>query len=310
MNVVDREFALLAKEIREKSEEELFEGMKAAFLALPSATKLSLERFFNAYGYWGRLDAEADDFEELRLKAHVLHAHIGDFEWVYGLLSDFRSRRTLTAVLANWLRFDTALPARTRETLFDEYFDLDILTCTPDEVVADLGAYVGDTVLSYLVNYGKNCYKRIYAYEITPSSFDAMRRNLAGFRDIEMRRKGVADAPGRMRVAVCETSSSANTLSDAACGEEVEVTTLDLDIAEPLTLIIADIEGGEYAALLGARRHIEREHPRLAVSVYHRNEDLFRIPRLITSLSPAYTRFHLRHRGSPLYPTEITFFAT
>ena len=309
MNVIDREFALLAREIRGKSEEELFEGMKAAFLALPPASARSLERFFNAYGYWGRLDAEADDFEELRLKANVLHSHIDDFEWVYGLLSDFRSRRTLTAVLANWLRFDTALPTRTRETLFDEYFDLDILTCTPDEVVADLGAYVGDTVLSYMVNYGKNCYKRIYAYEITPSSFDAMRRNLAGFRDIEMRRKGVADAPGRMRVAVCEASSSANTLSDAACGDEVEVTTLDLDITEPISLIIADIEGGEYAALLGARRHIGTEHPRLAVSVYHRNEDLFRIPRLITSLSPAYTRFHLRHRGSPLYPTELTLFA-
>lgn len=308
MNVVDREFALLAREIRGKSEEELFEGMKTAFLSLPPASARSLERFFNAYGYWGRLDAEAGDFEELRLKANVLHSHIDDFEWVYGLLSDFRSRRTLTAVLANWLRFDTALPTRTRETLFDEYFDLDILTCTPDEVVADLGAYVGDTVLSYLSNYGKTCYKRIYAYEITPASFDAMRRNLAGFRDIEMRRKGVADVPGRMRVAVCEASSSANTLSDAACGEEVEVTTLDLDITEPISLIIADIEGGEYAALLGARRHIGTEHPRLAVSVYHRNEDLFRIPRLITSLSPAYTRFHLRHRGSPLYPTELTLF--
>lgn len=309
MNVVDREFALLAREIRGKSEEELFEGMKTAFLSLPPASARSLERFFNAYGYWGRLDAETGNFEELRLKANVLHSHIDDFEWVYGLLSDFRSRRTLTAVLANWLRFDTALPTRTRETLFDEYFDLDILTCTPDEVVADLGAYVGDTVLSYLSNYGKTCYKRIYAYEITPSSFDAMRRNLAGFRDIEMRRKGVADVPGRMRVAVCEASSSANTLSDAACGEEVEVTTLDLDITEPISLIIADIEGGEYAALLGARRHIGTEHPRLAVSVYHRNEDLFRIPRLITSLSPSYTRFHLRHRGSPLYPTELTLFA-
>ena len=65
MNVVDREFALLAREIRGKSEEELFEGMKAAFLALPPASARSLERFFNAYGYWGRLDAETGDFEEL-----------------------------------------------------------------------------------------------------------------------------------------------------------------------------------------------------------------------------------------------------
>lgn len=309
MNVVDREFAILAREIRSKSEDELFEGMKAALLALPPASVRSLEKFFASYGYWGRLDTEAGDFEMLRLAARTLSRHIGDFEWVYSRLADHRSRRTLTAVLANRLHFDTALAARTRETLFDEYFDLDLLTCTRDEVMVDLGAYVGDTVLSYLVNYGKECYRRIYAYEITPSSFDAMRRNLAGFRDIELRRAGVADAPGVMRVSECAASPSANTLSDGGDGDEVEVTTLDLDIKEPVSLIVMDIEGGEYAALLGAARHIREEHPRLMISVYHNHEDLFRIPRLIAELSPAYTRFYLRHHGFPLYPTEITLFA-
>ena len=148
MNVIDREFAILAREIRSKSEDELFEGMKAALLALPPASVRSLEKFFASYGYWGRLDTEAGDFEMLRLAARTLSRHIGDFEWVYSRLADHRSRRTLTAVLANRLRFDTALAARTRETLFDEYFDLDLLTCTRDEVMVDLGAYVGDTVLS------------------------------------------------------------------------------------------------------------------------------------------------------------------
>ena len=110
-----------------------------------------------------------------------------------------------------------------------------------------------------------------------------------------------------MRLSPCAASSSANTLADSG-DVEVEVTTLDDDIAEPLTMIKADIEGSEYKALLGAARHIREDRPKLLISVYHNNEDLWRIPRLIDSLSSGYT-FSLRHKGSPLYPTEITLLA-
>lgn len=308
MNAVDREFARLLREIRGLDEDAIFERMKKALLSLPPATVRGLENFFNAYGYWGRLDSAKGNFEELRLKARDLHDHIDDIEWVYDRLADHRSRRTLSAVIANRLHFDTALPARTKELLFDEYFDLDLLRCSEDEVFVDLGAYVGDTVLSYMVNFGKTCYKRIYAYEITQASFLAMRKNLEGFGNIELRRKGVADTPGMMRVAACAASSSANTLSEDAEGEEVEVTTLDLDISEPVSLIVMDIEGGEQKAIAGAVRHITEERPKMLVSVYHRNEDLWQIPRLLHSMRSDYT-FYLRHRGSPLYPTEITLFA-
>ena len=70
----------------------------------------------------------------------------------------------------------------------------------------------------------------------------------------------------------------------------------------------ADIEGYEQKALLGARGHIVREHPKLLFSVYHNNEDLWKIPRMIHEMSPDY-KFYLRFDGSPIYPTEITLFA-
>ena len=43
----------------------------------------------------------------------------------------------------------------------------------------DLGAYTGDTVLSYLKNYGEDCYQRIYCYEITPETFQVLQETLA-----------------------------------------------------------------------------------------------------------------------------------
>ena len=75
-----------------------------------------------------------------------------------------------------------------------------------------------------------------------------------------------------------------------------------------MTLIKADIEGAEQHALTGARRHILNDHPKLLISVYHSNEDLWQIPRMILDISRDYT-LYLRHHGSPIYPTEITLIA-
>lgn len=104
-----------------------------------------------------------------------------------------------------------------------------------------------------------------------------------------------------------EASSSANTLGGDS-GEEIGVTTLDDDIKEPISLIIADIEGFEQKAILGARKHILQDHPKLLISVYHNNEDLWKIPRMIHDISPDY-QFYLRYKSSPIYPTEITLLA-
>ena len=89
---------------------------------------------------------------------------------------------------------------------------------------------------------------------------------------------------------------------------DIIVTTLDEDISEPLTLIKADIEGFEQKALLGARRHIAEDHPKLLISVYHSNEDLWKIPKMIDEMAEGYD-FYLRFKGSPIYPTEITLIA-
>lgn len=93
-------------------------------------------------------------------------------------------------------------------------------------------------------------------------------------------------------------ADSANRLSDEAGEGEVVVTTLDADIEEPVTLIKADIEGFEQRALAGARQHILNDHPKLLISVYHSNEDLWRIPRYIKEISQDYS-LYLRHHARP-----------
>lgn len=306
MNVIDRNFSELVQEIHSLSEKELYYRIRRDFDRVPAETRKSCQDFFNRFGYWGRLDPQQGIFEQIELKELALFEHIGEYAWLYERLEDYRSKKTLYSILSNWYRYDFTSTAQTKEYMYDDYFDLDVVSCTPEEVVVDLGAYTGDTVKSYIRNYGEDCYRRIYCYEITPDSFGKLQKNLAGLRDIELRLKGVADMPGRLSLSPNEYASANRLLPDSE--GEVEVTTLDLDIEEPVTLIKADIEGMEQRALAGARGHILNDHPKLLISVYHSNEDLWRIPQIIHEISREY-RFYLRYRGSPIYPTEISLLA-
>ncbi len=307
MNIIDRNFRALASEIMSLSEKELYYRIRRGFDGVPEATQKSCMDFFNQFGYWGMLDIKNGIYEEIELKQKVLQEHMEDFIWFYDRLEDYRSKKTLYAILNNWYCYDFASTGQTREYLFDSYFDLDLVHCSPDEVVVDLGAYVGDTVLSYIHNFGLDCYQRIYCYEITPDIFKLLQQNLAKYPRIEFRQKGVADFVGKMSMRCHEVSASANILSKDG-DLEVDVTTLDVDIDEPITLIKADIEGFEQKALLGAQGHILRDHPKLLISVYHGNDDLWKIPQIIYNLCPDY-KFYLRYLSSPIYPTEITLFA-
>ncbi len=66
----------------------------------------------------------------------------------------------------------------------------------------------------------------------------------------------------------------------------------------PFDYVKLDIEGAELSALDGMRGMIARYKPRLAVSAYHRPEDLWEIPSKLKALLPGsdiYMRQHQRN---------------
>ncbi len=306
MNIIDKNFKNLVNEIKSISEKELYYRIRMKFDQVPLETKNSCVNFFNQFGYWGYLDIDNNNYQEIELKAEELHRHIDDFLWFYNHLEDYRSKDLLYAILNNWYKYDFLETTKTKEYLYDDYFDLDLVKCDKNEVIVDLGAYVGDSILSYLKNYGDDCYKKIFCYEITPENFDILKNNLAAYPNIEFKLKGISNKTGNMKINNNSTSSSANSLiSDNG---DIEVTTLDEDIKDKITLIKSDIEGFEQKAIEGAKNHIINDHPKLLISVYHSNEDLWKIPKMIHELSSDY-KFYLRFNSSPIYPTEITLIA-
>ena len=55
-----------------------------------------------------------------------------------------------------------------------------------------------------------------------------------------------------------------------------------------------DIEGSEQEALLGAKETILSSHPTLAISVYHKPEDLRKITTIVLGIRSDY-KLYLRH---------------
>lgn len=304
MNYVDSNFKWLMNRIREKSEEDLYQHMKEKYDLLPNEIKDSMEHFLSDFGYWGKLDSKNGEYEEIRNKAISFHEHPEDFEWLYNRLNDYRSKKLLFGILYNWYDYDFNTLKELMDTTFCHYFDLDLIKCE-NEVFVDIGAYIGDTTLDFIHSFGENSYRKIYCYEMTPSTFEELLENTNSFSNIDCRNKAISEQKEILHMSANTTSSSANTL--ALEGNMVEAVSLDEDISEKITMIKMDIEGAEEKALMGAVKHIQRDHPKLLISVYHNHEDLWKVPKMIEEICPGYT-FYLRFYGSNIFPTEIVLF--
>lgn len=68
-----------------------------------------------------------------------------------------------------------------------------------------------------------------------------------------------------------------------------------------------DIEGAEMDALIGSEKTITEYHPKLAISIYHKDDDLWTIPYYLMKKYPFY-RFFIRHYSS--ITTETILYAT
>jgi FkbM family methyltransferase len=179
----------------------------------------------------------------------------------------------------------------------ESYFPEDLFDLLPDEKFIDCGAYDGITIKQFLKRQ-KEFNGKAIAYEPDPVNFNMLK----GY--IENLTQGVREniiflpyAVGakREKVHFDATGTMGSTISNNG-KIEVECVTLDENLSDLQVLptyIKMDIEGGELDALAGGRKLIQKEMPILAICLYHRYDDLWRVPLFIQSLASDY-RFFLR----------------
>ena len=103
--------------------DEIFINIKNNFNKVHKDTQKSIEKFLNDFKYWGTLDTEKNDYNEIYEKAKSLYEHIDDYIWLYNNLSDYSSKKLLFGILNNWYQYDFITLKESMSLNYKHYFD-------------------------------------------------------------------------------------------------------------------------------------------------------------------------------------------
>ena len=222
-----------------------------------------------------------------------------DIRRALSLFEDEASRREFVAQVRArlLLDFEEAPMPVPDERRREEYFPSDLYTAREDEILVDCGAFDGDTVQRFLKQRG-NRFKAIHAFEPDPETYQRLTANIGALGSKwagKIHTYAIAAAATRGTLTF-DASGMVTTAASSDGSTRVECDALDAILArtdDPPTLIKMDLEGGEPDALMGARRLISQHAPVLVVTLYHRQDHLWRLPLLMRDLCPDF-RFFLR----------------
>jgi FkbM family methyltransferase len=178
----------------------------------------------------------------------------------------------------------------------ETYFPEDLIRPLTDEVFVDCGAYTGDTIDAFLAVRGGQ-FGEIVAIEPDVANCDALSRRMeadypADAARIRVEPVALGSTPGRLSFDASGTVRSKIGTGAAT----VQVATMDELLAGTApTYVKYDIEGAEHDALVGGAATIAAHAPVLAVSLYHKPEDLWDLPLLVRSIQPAYRLYARRY---------------
>ncbi len=183
----------------------------------------------------------------------------------------------------------------------NQYFDF--FAACENECFVDCGGYIGDTLDSFKA-WTNNSFNKAYSLEPIKSNY--VRLNDKYMRDDRV--KVLNNAAWDKKEVLCFSESGPGSRASEAGEIFVEGVNLDSILSnERVTYIKMDIEGSEEKALLGCKRTIISQKPKLAICVYHKPEDVVQLANIILELNPDYN-LGLRHYCSNEWETVLYAF--
>lgn len=242
-------------------------------------------------GYSKGMTSGAYHFTLLDLLKNIQH-----YDWLYSRLEHDASRLVFANLVAYRLFPVQDFIKAAYDGKHPQYFDKGIVSCDENEVFVDCGGFTGDTTEEFIRQFRK--YKRIYVYEPSPDNLQTCRHNLSKYDRVTVRPCGVGEKSNTLTMESDGSSGTFMAEKKAPDSQGIQIVSLDEDIQEPITFLKMDVNGFEIPALLGAKRHIRDDFPKLAICTYHIVSDMWEIPRLIDAIHPGY-RFYIRHYNFP-----------
>lgn len=237
----------------------------------------------------------------------LMDQHQADIESVFQQLSDEQSKEVYLHAV-NYRRNFAPEHLTALAQLYDrnQYFGNDVVPYIQGDTVIDCGAYTGDTLEAFYNSPDCRCHS-YFALEPTPEYFSTIVNYVQGH--------GLQNQVHPLQSAVWDRCEKLSFLDSADTGNAVTAKggiTVHADTIDHILsnhrgkadFIKMDIEGSEVPALRGAKEVICRDHPVLAICIYHRVSDLWEIPLLIRSMYGDY-RLYVRHHSKGIEETVL-----
>lgn len=228
---------------------------------------------------------------------------------VLNLLEDRESKEVLKRMIR--FRCYSKYSDLPRYSVKKQYFINDFFEYEEKEVFVDCGAYNGDSVEAFKKQMKKSKTKyKIIAFEPDEENFKEL---VQKHTDIFGICAGVGEENGELYFQKNSSVDSAlvDIDKEGTCDmsregiTKIPVRSIDnVSKCKDATFIKMDIEGAEYSALLGARNTICTNKPKLAVCIYHSDEDMLRLIELVHEMVPGY-RLFVRHHSNMICETVL-----
>lgn len=220
--------------------------------------------------------------------------------------SDDRSREIFSRMILFRLTGNLDLNCNIK-SLYDDYLEEDIILFQKHEIVADLGGFIGDTLAEFDSYFKKHGIK--YEYHL----FEPSKENYLIAKELFDNKKVIFynACVGDKDQMVGLKSDFGNTVTidmDAGAFHGTKMVKLD-DVLDEVTYIKMDIEGTEELALRGMEGLVKRCHPKLAVCIYHKYDDIVRLVEYVMELTAdAHYRYYIRAQRDSVV-TELVLYA-
>jgi FkbM family methyltransferase len=250
------------------------------------------------------LDALGGNLDNYWLTGGIepVHEAISHAPSIQKKLSDSESVKVLSDVINYRITGETH-HLNSKQDLVDQYFPKDIAFVREDSMeglYVDLGAFDGDTLRGLA---DRKLNPRGYVgLEPDPGNFSKLleEASLVSFPCLTLP-LAASDQTAIQFLSSNDSGSAISISGDLA----IQSTSIDsLLHGHKVSILKMDIEGAEKSAIQGSAETIQEWKPGLAVSVYHKPQDLWEILDEVDSLG-VYSRYYLRTYGEQTFDTVL-----
>lgn len=253
--------------------------------------KYPKRHIWNKYNTWLNGDSYASPRVEV---VNDIFENFNKYSSTLELLQEEQSRLVYADIIAGRLFKDYLFFYRNYDIHSTQYFERELIKISKGETIVQCGGFDGKTI-SDLITFDNN-FGKVFVFEPLSENCNTIHKKFIGDDRIHIIGKGVSDVNDEIN---CSTTGDMMKVTDDGI-DKMKIARIDDEINEPVGFIMMDVEGSELQALQGAQRVINNHRPKLAISIYHRFDDLWKIPAFIKKMNSDY-KFYVRH-----YSTDQT----